>query len=191
MGYDDFRIFVQRAVGIILADLDKLQNIADDANSGNSTTTLRTTSRPGEDNFSDESAVDPSRCTIPIAMVCFSTLDMVGQWLKTKQDDDFGSSAHCFFYQLANRDDLKNPDTQNRLKEYFRNGIMHSFFAEGGYHITYPRFDGGSLFVDNATLDARYLLQVVRCGLDTLTREIKKRSHVAEVAFVGYKKWLR
>lgn len=195
MEYQKFKSFVEKTTEIILADLDNLQNIADEANAAVSTVTIQTTRRPDDEYFEFNETIDESRCTIPIVMVCFSAVDMIGQWLKEYADDDFGSSAHCFFDQLSRKDDLKRPTSQNKIKEFIRNGVMHSFFAKKGYGITYPTFDSNSLFTDNVdtgtTLDARYLLQVVRFGLKKLGQEIEdEKSEISQKAFYGYKKWL-
>lgn len=194
MEFQDFKKFVQNSVTIILADLDNLQGIAEAANKSNnyySTVTTQTTKL--SDNFELEDGFDISRCTIPITMVCISVIDMIGQWLKERSDDDFGSYAQLFFKKLSDNDDLKKQAVQEKFKKNFRHGIMHSFFAKAGYGISYPTFDGNSLFTDNygSTLDAKYLMNIVRQGLNKLLIELQnEESEIAKKAFLGYKKWI-
>lgn len=195
--HSQFKLFLLSTQNIISNDLDKLQNIADDTNdlTNSTTTTTQTTRYPGDDSSSYQQSGNISRCTIPIAMVCFSFIDMIGQWVNEFDDDDFGNSADAFFTKLANTQDLKSTDTRRKFKEQFRHGIMHGFFSKKGFSVTYPGYDGSSLFCDihdnGATLDVRYLLKIVRKVMAKLNREIldENSEHFA-VLFKGYQKWL-
>lgn len=191
----DFQAFVSNSIEIILLDLEKLKDIGDKANESNQaqTTTLQTTIRPDDKYFSINSE-KISRCAIPISMICFSVIDMIGQWLNEKAVDDFGISAHSFFFQLAKKDDLKNDKAKNKIKEIFRNGIMHSFFAIQGNSVTYPAHENNSLFLvfdeKGTTLDVKYLLNTVEIGLKNLKEElINHDSKLSITAYKGYLLW--
>ncbi len=117
---------------------------------------------------------------------------MIGQWLKPRSDDEFGGSAQVFFKMLSGKDDLKKEAAQEKFKKYFRNEIMHSFFADKEFGVSYPTFDGNSLFIDksSSTLDAKYLLNTVRTGLSKLETELQnEKSEIAQNVFKGYKGW--
>lgn len=194
MEINEFKTFVNDSIKIIIADLDQLQTIAEKEEL--ETTTTQTTIRPDDDSYLESNSQQISRCTIPIVMVCFSVIDMIGQWLKNKKDDDFGSSAYVFFKELSNIDDLKTKTSQEKFKENFRHSIMHSFFAKKGFRVSYLPYQSPSLFVDNfgngSTLNVRFLLKVVREGLDFFKNEIRfENSDIAKNAFVGYQEWLK
>jgi len=195
--FSDFNIFVLKTTEIILSDLVQLKKIGEDGNaiSDKQTTTFQTTIRPG-DNYLPQESENISRCTIPIAMVCFSVIDMIGQWINEQMDDDFGNSAQAFISKLSKKDDLKNQNARTKIKDIFRNGIMHSFFAKSGFSVAYPTVDNNSLFVDlhgsGSTLDVKYLLKIVELGLTNLNLELKdKDSPLSKSAYNGYQFWLK
>ncbi len=195
MEFQEFKNFVQNSVAIIIADLDKLRDVAEEANKSiadSSTLTLQTTRRPDDLDLKYE--LDISRCTIPIAMVCVSVIDMIGQWLKERPDNDFGSSAQIFLKKLSGKDDLNKLGVQEKFKKNFRHGIMHSFFAKQGFGVSYPAFEGISLFTDDfgSTLDVKYLMTNVLYGLNKFIAELDNpESEIAKTAFWGYKKWMK
>lgn len=192
MEFQEFKNFVQNSVAVILADMDNLRDIAEEANKSiadSSTLTLQTTRRPDDLKYE----LDISRCAIPIAMVCISVIDMIGQWLKKRPDDDFGSSAQIFLKKLSGKDDINKLGVQEKFKKNFRHGIMHSFFAKQGFGVSYPAFEGISLFTDDSgsTLDVKYLMTIVRHGLNRFIAELDNpESEIAQTAFWGYKKWI-
>src|SRR6266542_788128 len=196
MTFQNFKTFVDETIEIISLDLDSLQKIADEGNAASvsSSLTTQTTIRPGDEKFYVRESPKILRCTIPIAMVCFSVVDMFGQWINDHKDDDFGHSSSAFFQKLAKKDDLKNKDKSERLKEAFRHGIMHSFFARKGFSVTYPFYENNSLFMDitskGSTLDVRYLLKIVRLGIQNLKAELtNEQSELSKLAFEGYQRW--
>lgn len=189
-----FKHFTEEMIETVCLDLEAMEKIAESAGSTTSIT-VRTTIRPGDEHLHQVEEPKISRCTVPIAMVCFSVLDMVGQWVNDFKDDDFGHSASAFFTKLASRDDLKNTGITSRFKEVFRNGLTHSFFPKKGFSIAYNYFQGNSLFSnfhgDQTTLDIKYLLNVVRAGLAALKEALQdKDSELCREIFEGYKGWL-
>lgn len=199
MTFKEFRCFVLNAIGIVKADLDELEYVAEKANSSlastSSSTTTQTTKRPDDITDCDPLKIDLSRCTIPMAMVCFSIIDIIGQWLNEKEDDDFGLAANNFFTHIANSGDLKNDEAIKKFKEQFRHGIMHSFFAKSGYSVTYLTFESNSLFVDidkrGATLDVRYLVKMVRKGMENLEDILKdENSEMSKNLHKGFERWI-
>lgn len=192
MDFQEFRKCVNLTIEIVSLDLDQLQGIAENANSS-STTTIETTNTPWDDSIQIGLIQNISRCTIPIAMVCFSVIDMFGQWLNGKRCK-FDKAANAYFRELLKKDDLKNTDSVKKFKEYFRNGVMHSFFAAKGFGVKYSEYDGNSLFLDidgrGSTLDVRYLLTSVRRGLKFLSDELENgESKLSQKAFEGFKDW--
>jgi len=197
MSFQDFRCFVLQTTDIVSLDLDQLQQIADigNATAASSSTITQSTRRPEDEISCSDTPPDISRCTIPIAMVCFSIIDMVGQWLNENNNDDFGHSANAFFNKLSGKDDLKNHANSSKLKEYFRHGIMHSFFAKKGYSVAYPSHDNNSLFIDldtkASTLDVRYLLKEIRSGMEVLKNKLQDdKSEFSKLIYEGYQRWL-
>ncbi|KAA2239113.1 hypothetical protein F0L74_23160 [Chitinophaga agrisoli] len=201
MSYNDFRTQVTYMVTVIENDLEKLKSLAEDANGKistmSSTTTNETTKAPGDwvgQSQESRTLINVSRCTIPIAMVCFSVIDMMGQWMKVKHDDDFGSSAHTFFAELAGRNELSNEDRKQKIKEYFRHGVMHSFFMRERCSVAYPPYDTNTLFVDfeinKCTMDVRFLLQVVQTGMKNMLTYLEDETNPkAQQAFNGHQIW--
>lgn len=193
MKFSEFRKHTRNLIQIILADLDKLQAFADQVSF--ETTTIETTQvfHDGSVNGHDGSS-RISRCTIPMTMVCFSTIDMIGQWLKENNDDDFGSSAHTFLSILASVDDLKNENAQIKLRRDFRNGIMHSFFARESFGVSYSLFGPNSLFFDSfgrgSTLNVKFLMSKVRAGLNKFLFELNEtQSEITDKAYKGFLLW--
>jgi hypothetical protein len=195
MTFEQFRCFIINTFAIVSADLNELEDIADKANNTSPSVRPQPTRRPQDITECDELDIDISRCTIPIAMVCFSIIDMVGQWINKEENDDFGLAAGNFFTTLVNRDDLKKGETIIKFKEQFRHGIMHSFFARTGYGVSYPEFEGNSLFLDldgkGSTLNVRYLVQALRTGMEELQTMLdNKDSELSKKIYDGFKRWI-
>lgn len=188
-----FKHFVSETIEVVTLDLEALEKIAEAGNSA--TTTTQTTIRPGDEHLHIPEQPKISRCTIPIAMVCFSVIDMFGQWVNEYHDDDFGHSSSAFFKHLAFKEDLKNEKAYQVFKEAFRHGIVHSFFTRKGFTVSYPYFQNNALFMslhgNQATLDVKYLLAVVRLGMTTLKETLAtQQSECGQTIFEGYKRWL-
>lgn len=187
-----FKNFVDETVEIVMLDLKAIEEIAEAGNSA--VTTTQTTIRPGDENLYRLESPKISRCTIPLAVVCFSVIDMLGQWVNKFSDDDFAHSSSAFFEKLAMKEDLKNEGASLKFKEVFRHGIVHSFFAKQGFSITYPTFESNTLFLSlhgsQTTLDIKYLLKIVRSGMANLINSLKEEeSELAKAAFCGYRRW--
>jgi len=192
--FQQFKRFVDETIEVVSLDLDIMEKIAEKGNT--SMTTTQTTIRPGDEYLHTSESPKVSRCSIPIAMVCFSTIDMFGQWVNKYNDDDFAHSSSAFFEQLALKEDLKNDKASQVFKEAYRHGVVHSFFARQGFSITYPFFEGNSLFLSlhgyQATLDVKYLLRVVRSGMTLLAATINtEESELSQIVFDGYKRWFQ
>lgn len=190
--YFEFRKFVEETIEIVSLDLDAMEQVAEGGNA--TTTTIHTTIRPGDEHLFTPETPKVSRCAIPIAMVCFSVIDMFGQWINKFQDDDFAHISSAFFERLAKKDDLKKQEASQKFKDAFRNGIVHSFFARQGFSITYPSFDSNTLFISlhgtQATLDVKYLLKTVRLGMAALLKTLEdKDAELTQAIFSGYKRW--
>ncbi|GET31528.1 hypothetical protein PbJCM13498_03910 [Prolixibacter bellariivorans] len=71
----------------------------------------------------------PSRCSIPLAMTCLSSIEILGSLINpTGYRRDFYNSAKLFF------DYASTPISDNELKllrSIYRNGLMHGFFPKG------------------------------------------------------------
>ncbi len=71
----------------------------------------------------------PTRCTIPIAMVCLSAIESLGSLLNADgYERDFQNSARTFFEYASNP---QSENILNLLRAVFRNGMMHGFFPKG------------------------------------------------------------
>ncbi len=128
------------------------------------------------------------RCTIPIAMVCFSAIDRLGKIMSALHDiselecgaGSFKSHSTTFFKVLAKRDDLKNAETATMFQDAYRHSIMHGFFpatsTSVGYAITYePQIDNKSLIISvsgGRLLNVVYLLEVTKIGLSSFRKLI-------------------
>jgi hypothetical protein len=137
-----------------------------------------------------------SRLTIPLTMVCFSIIDLVGKLVEEKAEqlavgkqagksdskegsmerDGFLSHAQIFFKQLAKRDELKNDLSARRLQDAFRHSIAHAFLPGAtqsvGYQVSYSQaLDGYSLFFENhhgITLNVKLLTEITKNGINGL-----------------------
>ncbi len=71
----------------------------------------------------------PSRCTIPLAMACLSSNEIIGSLIKnTGYTRNFQNSANCFFIYAGH---TINTAELNLLRAIYRNGMMHGFFPKG------------------------------------------------------------
>lgn len=192
MEFQKYKQYVDETVNIVLLDLVELEKIAEAAN--RSTTTVQTTRAPGYEYITIPEMPVISRCTIPMTMLCFAVIDMFGQWVNEHRDDDFAHSSSAFFKKLASREDLKNKITSKKFKDTFRHGVMHSFFATDGNGISYPKVEGKALFFSldqqQSTLDVKYLLGIVRSGINNLKQTLlDEQSNLAQTSFEGYLRW--
>lgn len=198
--YNYFKHFVDQTIQIIRLDLDEMEKIAINNTIAardptlSSTTTTKTTIRPGSEVVYSCKSDEISRCTIPIAMVCFSVIDLFGRWLNIPHNDDFGNSAQSYFSKIAKRDDLKNPVTHTHIKECYRHSVMHSFFAQNGYGLAYNESDQILFSSDSHTsiesLNVKYLLEVVRVGMTNLERVVKNETdEITQLLLKGYRYW--
>lgn len=186
-----FKTFVKKTTEIVSLDLDAMERIARSIDSNNET--IQTTIRPCDEHLKISKTSYVSRCTIPIVMTCFAIIDLFGQWVSEYSDDDFAHSSSAFFRHLADKDDLKNEAVCQLLKKTFRHGVVHSFFAEQGFGITYPNLECNILFLSvngpqQDTLNAKYLLSIVRLGMSTLN-SMDESDPISVRAFSGYKRW--
>ncbi len=89
---------------------------------------LRTTLNPDTTVFFTYGE-QPSRCSIPLAMTCLSSIEILGSLLDPNgYKRDFKNSAKQFF------DYALKPLSDNELKllrSIYRNGLMHGFFPKG------------------------------------------------------------
>lgn len=71
----------------------------------------------------------PSRCSIPLAMICLSSIEILGSLLcSTGYKRDFYNSAKVFFNYASNP---LNDNELKLLRSIYRNGLMHGFFPKG------------------------------------------------------------
>lgn len=71
----------------------------------------------------------PSRCTIPLAMTCISSMETLGSLLdSTGYKRNFQNSIQCFFNYASVS--ITN-DELDLLRAIYRNGMMHGFFPKG------------------------------------------------------------
>lgn len=89
---------------------------------------LRTTLNPDTTAFYTFGE-QPSRCSIPLAMTCLSSIEVLGSLIDpTGYKRDFYNSTKLFF------DYALKPLSDNELKllrSIYRNGLMHGFFPKG------------------------------------------------------------
>lgn len=88
---------------------------------------IPTTQRPPLTHF--EHAINhPSRCTIPLAMMCLSIVEFLGNIISPSCNLSFQNGAMHFFCYA---DENISNEERELLRVIFRNGIMHSFFPKG------------------------------------------------------------
>ena len=148
----------------------------------------------------------PSRCTVPLSMLCFSVIDFIGRLLDKgykggEEDgsaDNFIRYARNFFESLAGRDDLQRDETSTKLKINYRNSIMHTFLPSStfrrGYSVSYSHiFDEQTLFCkweqEKDVLNVKCLTNIVRTGVQKLEDLIQDRGR-AELLFKNYNVFL-
>jgi len=88
---------------------------------------IPTTQRPPLTHF-ETTLIQPSRCTIPLAMTCLSIIEFLGNIVSPSCNLNFQNGAKHFF--LYTGDNVPNKERE-LLREIYRNGIMHSFFPKG------------------------------------------------------------
>lgn len=140
---------------IMKADLDKLSEIADKLaqeeamNLVNSGKGHYTTSPIGH-NLSYAGRLR-SKLTVPLAMTCFSMMDLLGKTLvgAMLQDDDSSKDSGSFikharaFEKLGGKDYLKNDGAAQIFQDAFRHSIAHGFLpgatSKIAFHVSYRR----------------------------------------------------
>lgn len=88
---------------------------------------IPTTQRPLLTHF-EHATVQPSRCTVPLAMTCLSIVEFLGNIVSPSCNLTFQNGAKYFF---SYADENISNEERELLREVFRNGIMHSFFPKG------------------------------------------------------------
>ena len=149
----------------------------------------------------------PSRCTIPMCMICFSVMDFIGSIIvddirpstteyRIKQ---FMKHSQLFFKSLANNEDLKTPTTAAKFENIFRHSIMHTFLPAPnynvGYSVSYSKLINEYALFDKAfdgkeILNVKFLVRIVKKGLDEFKTSIEKEDDFSEKAFNNYKYFL-
>lgn len=139
---------------IMKADLDKLSSVADDAAREEATNLLKsgkgnyTTSPKGHD-LSHAGTVH-SMLTVPMAMTCFSMIDLLGKILvgnvvlkedvSSKDSGDFIKHARAF-ENFAGKDYLKNEKPAQIFQDAFRHSMAHGFLPGAtkkvAFHVSY------------------------------------------------------
>lgn len=194
MTEEEFKYYALRMISTIQLDLDNLEAIAKSAGeTGSSSITFQSTRNPTDEGHFK--VPDISRCTIPLAMLCFATLDVFGFWAGKGTDGDFASTSTSFFSIISKRDDLKKLDTSTQLQDFYRHSIMHSFFPSPGYSVAYLDYDIDVLFPNYdeplKLLNVRYLVKVVRIGLSLFEEILQDETNpLFTDSYEGFKKWL-
>lgn len=165
---------------VIKSDIDALVNVAENAAKDDWDVAAREgkvghpTTMPLGSPSVVTSMITHSRLTVPLAMVCFSIIDIAGKLMDDKSDkndirdknknkndkcesessmgkDGFLSHAQIYFKRLANRDELNNDTSARRLQDAYRHSIAHAFLpgaaSSVGYNIAYTKIlEGKTLF---------------------------------------------
>lgn len=141
----------------------------------------------------------PSRCTVPLSMLCFSVIDFIGKLLDEgyERDEEGGADnfirySRSFFSVLANRSDL-NGSAGSKFKDNYRNSIMHTFLPSStkarGYSVSFTRMiDERTLFQnwgDEDILNVKCLSSITKAGLQKLEGVIKDKN-ASEILFKNY-----
>lgn len=87
---------------------------------------IPTTQRPPLSHF-EHAITQPSRCTIPLAMICLSIIEFLGNLVSPTCNLTFQNGAKYFFCYA---DENISNEERELLRDIFRNGIMHSFFPK-------------------------------------------------------------
>jgi len=88
---------------------------------------IPTTQRPPLSHF-EHAITQPSRCTIPLAMMCLSIVEFLGNLVSPSCNLTFQNGAKYFFCYA---DENISNEERELLRDIFRNGVMHSFFPKG------------------------------------------------------------
>lgn len=187
-------------VDIMKADLDKISGFSEELARKKAEISyplragIDTTSPIGMMLSSD--AIVDSTLTIPLAMTCFSIINVLGRIVdfrtKKKSDEiqsgEFIDSARALF-DFIESDYLKNRKSAQRLQNVYRHSIMHSFLPAVtntiAYHITmYKNFQDEPLFLereDQVILNVRCLYKLTGKALTKIAEVFqgigKSRSH--------------
>jgi len=189
MTYQQFKTGIDYYIDTIIQDLDVMESIAEKVAMEemeyfvkNGRRRWPTTVQQGPND--NPRHYSPSRCSIPLCMVCFAVMDFVGALIDDRENltmdfkiDQFKRHSHLFFNKLSKRDDLNREDSLDKFQNFFRHSIMHSFLPKKGtgvgYEVDYSKFiDESSLFIHDrqgaTALNVKFLVATVRNGLYTL-----------------------
>lgn len=123
----------------------------------------------------------PSRCTIPLAMVCLSTIELLGNLLTRSEAKGFQKGAKEFFEYAGIS--TTNPQRE-LLREIYRNGLMHSFFPkmeEFGVSYDSSLERKRELFIENKNrliLNVNFLSNTVLYVLNKLAEDKAKQKDI-------------
>lgn len=140
-----------------------------------------------------------SRCTIPLAMLCFSTMDFLGALLKqklsrgangmsnaaaknqyrenSKPKDEFILHAQLFISQLSKKSDVIRPKNEKILQEAYRNSIAHSFLPSSssafGFYVSHSDTLDDYTLLQNVEYKNEYNIAGVMLNVKCLTKLVK------------------
>lgn len=132
MSINEVRRYLSYFISTIKGDINKLISIAEEGEKeylkrqqeSHSSNYSTTTIAPHTLEFHFKT--QPARCTIPLAMTCFSTIEILGAFLKDKPSkSDFYENMSCFFRYI---NVSISHEEKKVLRSIYRNGLMHSFF---------------------------------------------------------------
>jgi len=205
----------------LMADINALEEISKndlkkeyDEYMTTSTMTIETTSRDGNPAKLPNQFYS-SRCAIPICMLIFSAIDLIGRlaepmYLKQQgkkiifNSAEFTRHAQVFWHFLAQRDDLDSLKKAEKFQDKYRNSIMHSFFPgqqtlNVGYAIAYRQTGimSESLFESclnqqnkmQEILNVEYLLRHFITGLDAFIVVVESGIYNIEINAI-YKRYI-
>lgn len=190
-------------LSIVMSDIEALEKVAMDAAKDDTFNAFKngelevpTTLPLGASYSFKTETILKSRLTVPLTMLCFSIIDLIGKLLSDKEEflekskrgkstdnkessmekDSFLSHAQAFFSQLAKRDELKNDLSARRFQEAYRHSISHAFLPGAtqsvGYQVSYSHtLEGYSLFFDKRNeviLNVKLLTELTKSGINEL-----------------------
>jgi hypothetical protein len=174
-------------VDTILGDINTIQDIAIKAaqeeekelrDSGR--IQQNTTTNPLGVPYEEPKVALKSRCTVPLTMMCFSAIDLLGRLVydsssqetkkkkkanynkqskdcqaSSKSKDDFMLHAQTFFNELSNNSDINRDESATKLQKAYRHSLAHSFLPATSFKFTYAisysqSYEGWPLFIPMA-----------------------------------------
>jgi hypothetical protein len=113
--------------------------------------------------------VQPSRCTIPLAMLCLAVGEGIGNLLGA--GNDFMNRINAFFHYA---DVETTHEERDLLRGLYRNGVMHTYLPKGDLGITYDSSLDlvTKLFLEQGRntviLNVNYLCRITESVLDRI-----------------------